>query len=203
MAGEPAGGPLVLRELELSGIGVIRRAELTLPPGLTAITGETGAGKTMLLTALNWLAGSRADSSLVAGERAQVSAVFQVPDGHPAALAAAECGAVLEAGELIAARTVSAAGRSRAHLGGVAVPSGALAAAVGALVAVHGQSDQLRLRAAAEQRDLLDAFGEIDTTSFVQMYDAARAAAARLALNEGHDRQAAWDAEALERALRA
>jgi DNA repair protein RecN (Recombination protein N) len=191
----------MLRELELSGLGVIERAKLALPPGLTAITGETGAGKTMLLGALAWLAGARADSSLVAGERAQVSGVFSLPRDHPAAAAARAAGAALEAGELIAARTVTAQGRSRAHLGGVAAPSAALAASVGRLVAVHGQADQSRLRSPAEQRDLLDAFGGVETAAFAQLHDAAQAASARLAALDSQDRDAAWEAEALRRAL--
>ncbi|MDR0627634.1 MAG: AAA family ATPase, partial [Bifidobacteriaceae bacterium] len=94
----------MLRELELSGLGVIEHAAVTLPPGLTAITGETGAGKTMALSALGLLAGARADSAVVRGERASVSAVFELPAGHPAALAASQAGAQLEDGELIAAR---------------------------------------------------------------------------------------------------
>ncbi|MDR1119063.1 MAG: DNA repair protein RecN, partial [Bifidobacteriaceae bacterium] len=191
----------MLRELELASLGVIEQAQLAFPPGLTAITGETGAGKTMLLGALGWLAGARADSSLVAGARAQVSGVFQVPEGHPAAQAAQAAGAALEAGELIAARTVTAQGRSRAHLGGVAVPSAALAASVGRLVAVHGQSDQLRLKSPAEQRDLLDAYGQLDVSEYGELYDAAAQAAARLAAWEGQDSQAAWEADALRRAV--
>ncbi|MDR2347839.1 MAG: DNA repair protein RecN [Bifidobacteriaceae bacterium] len=192
----------MLRELEINSLGVIQRAKLALPPGLTAITGETGAGKTMLLGALAWLAGGRADSSLVAGERAQVSGVFQLPPEHPAAHAARAAGAELEDGELIAARSVSAQGRSRAHLGGVAAPSTALAASIGQLVAVHGQADQLRLRSPAQQRDLLDAFGGVETAAFRQLHDAAEAASARLAAIESQDREAVWEADALRRALR-
>ncbi|MDR2252734.1 MAG: DNA repair protein RecN [Bifidobacteriaceae bacterium] len=192
----------MLRELDLTSLGVIEHASLTFAPGLTAITGETGAGKTMLLGALAWLAGARADSSLVGGERAQVSGVFVTPDGHPAACAAADAGAALEAGELIAARVVTAQGRSRAHLGGVAVPSSVLAASVGRLVAVHGQSDQLRLRSAAEQRDLLDAFGGVDTSRFQRLHSAVQAAQARLAQLDSQNREAAWEADALRRAVR-
>jgi DNA repair protein RecN (Recombination protein N) len=192
----------LLRELELASLGVITHARLTLPPGLTVVTGETGAGKTMLLGALAWLVGGRADSSLVAGDRAQVSGVFQVTSEHAASRAAEDAGAAVEDGELIAARTVTANGRSRAHLGGVAVPSAALAASVGQLVAVHGQSDQLRLKSTAEQRDLLDAFGGVDVTEFVQAHGAARAVLAQLAALESQDREAVWEADALRRSVR-
>jgi DNA repair protein RecN (Recombination protein N) len=192
----------VLRELRLSGLGVIEQAEVTLPPGMTVITGETGAGKTMLLSALGLLAGGRADSAQVRGDRARVSGVFGLPSGHPVAAAAAAAGATVEDGELIAARHLIAAGRSRAHLGGVPVPSSVLASTVGRLIAVHGQSDQSRLRSAAQQRDLVDRYGGVDLTEYQALYDAAATAQRRLDSLEDQDRQSAFEADSLARALR-
>ncbi|MDR1635458.1 MAG: DNA repair protein RecN [Bifidobacteriaceae bacterium] len=192
----------MLRELRVSGLGVIKQAEVTLPAGLTVITGETGAGKTMLLAALGLLAGGRADSAVVEGASAQVSAVFELPPGHPVAQAAIRVGAALEDSELIAARRLTAAGRSRAHLGGVPVPSSVLADTVGWLVCVHGQGDQQRLRSPSQQRDLLDAFGGIDLTAYQALHDAAGAAHLRLRRWEDQDRRSAFEADSLARAIR-
>ncbi|MDR2374071.1 MAG: DNA repair protein RecN [Bifidobacteriaceae bacterium] len=192
----------MLRELRLSGLGVIASAEVALGPGMTVITGETGAGKTMLLSALGLLAGARADPAVVRGERAQVSGVFELPPEHPVALAAADAGGGVEDGELIAARRLNANGRSRAHLGGVPVPSSALAATVGWLVAVHGQSDQLRLRSTAQQRELLDAFGGVDLSEYQRLHDAVAAVRLKLQRLEDQDRQSAFEADALARAVR-
>ncbi|MDR2564856.1 MAG: DNA repair protein RecN [Bifidobacteriaceae bacterium] len=192
----------MLRELKLTGLGVIEQAEVALPPGLTAITGETGAGKTMLLSALGLLAGGRADSGVVRGDQAQVAAVFELPPEHPVAKAAAEAGAAVEDGELIAARRVAAQGRSRAHLGGVPVPSSVLASTIGWLVTVHGQADQLRLRSPALQRDLLDAFGGVDLTEYQALHDAAVSARQKLKRLEDQDRQSAFEADSLARAIR-
>ncbi|MDR1189338.1 MAG: DNA repair protein RecN [Bifidobacteriaceae bacterium] len=192
----------MLRELRLSGLGVIEQAEVTLPPGMTVITGETGAGKTMLLSALALLAGARADSAVVRGERAQVSAIFGLPRGHPVAGVAAEAGAAIEDDELIAARQLTASGRSRAHLGGVPVPSSVLGSTVGQLIAVHGQSDQLRLRSAAQQRELVDAYGGVDLSDYQALYDAAASARQRLERLQDQDRQSAFEADSLRRAVK-
>ncbi|MDR0366850.1 MAG: AAA family ATPase, partial [Bifidobacteriaceae bacterium] len=86
----------MLSELELAGLGVIETAQISFPPGMTVISGETGAGKTMLLNALAWLVGARADSSLVRAERAQVSGVFTIPPAHQAAELAVASGAAVE-----------------------------------------------------------------------------------------------------------
>jgi len=140
---------------------VIEDAALNLSPGLSVITGETGAGKTMLLNALRALLGQRTDPALVrhGAEQATVEGVWQLDSGHPATLQAEQAGGLVDDGALLAVRTFTAKGRSRAALGGVSVPAGLLGQVVGALVAIHGQADQLRLRQAAQQRDLLDAAG--------------------------------------------
>jgi DNA repair protein RecN (Recombination protein N) len=151
----------VLTEMRIEGLGVIDAATLDLHPGLTVITGETGAGKTMVVTGLHLLSGGRADASRVRSgtDRAVVEGRFRLAEGSPAALLAAEVGARTdEDGSLIASRTVTADGRSRAHLGGRAVPAGVLADLADGMLALHGQNDQLRLLRAGEQRAVLDRF---------------------------------------------
>lgn len=149
----------MLAEMRIQGLGVIDDATLELDPGLTVLTGETGAGKTMVVTGLSLLGGGRADVSRVAegARRAVVEGRFTA---DAAALAVAdEVGADAdEDGTLIAIRTVGADGRSRAHLGGRSVPVGVLARLAEATLAVHGQNDQLRLLRPVEQRALLDRF---------------------------------------------
>ena len=153
--------------MRIEGLGVIDEATLDLHPGLTVVTGETGAGKTMVVTGLHLLGGGRADASRVrsGADRAVVEGRFRPPHGSPAAGLAGEVGARTdEDGSLIASRTVTADGRSRAHLGGRAVPAGVLAELADGLLAVHGQNDQLRLLRPGEQRAVLDRFaGEVVT----------------------------------------
>ncbi|WP_133829856.1 DNA repair protein RecN [Actinomycetospora succinea] len=167
----------MLAELRIQGLGVIEDATLDLHPGLTVVTGETGAGKTMVVTGLHLLGGGRADSSRVrrGATRAMVEGRFLLPpaetDAEPpgdedadeaprsALHLAADAGAALDDdGSLIAARTVSADGRSRAHLGGRSVPMAVLGDVTDAALAVHGQHEALRLLRAAEQRAVLDRF---------------------------------------------
>ena len=157
--------------MRIQGLGVIDEATLDLHPGLTVITGETGAGKTMVVTGLHLLSGGRADASRVrsGADRAVVEGRFQLPEASPAAALAVEVGARTdEDGSLIASRTLTADGRSRAHLGGRSVPAGVLADLSDGLLALHGQNDQLRLLRAGEQRAVLDRFaGAAVATSLV------------------------------------
>lgn len=161
----------MLAELEIRGLGVIDRAQLPLSAGFTAITGETGAGKTMVVTALGLLLGGRGSAQLVrqGADRARVEGRVVVPaDGEIAAqvdeaggeldIAANDDGTVPE-GELVLARQVLQSGRSRAWLGGQSVPAGKLGEVGAQLVTVHGQSEQLRLAQESVQREALDAFG--------------------------------------------
>jgi DNA repair protein RecN (Recombination protein N) len=151
----------VLIEMRIQGLGVIDEASIELHRGLTVDTGETGAGKTMVVTGLHLLSGGRAEASRVRTgvDRAVVEGRFHTPSGSPAAEVAANAGADPdEDGSLIAVRTVSTDGRSRAHLGGRSVPVGVLAELSEQLIAVHGQNDQLRLTRPAEQRAVLDRF---------------------------------------------
>lgn len=150
----------------MQGLGVIADAVLPLGAGFTAITGETGAGKTMVVTGLGLLLGQRADSGAVRAGAAQasVAGVWIVPESGDVADIVADAGGELEpagsgAAELYVSRTLSAEGRSRASVGGRAAPAGVLSALAEELVVVHGQSEQLRLRSSAAQRDALDRFG--------------------------------------------
>jgi DNA repair protein RecN (Recombination protein N) len=150
----------VLEEMRIRGLGVIDDAVLELSPGLTVITGETGAGKTMVVTGLGLLFGGRADAGAVRSEGAGalVEGRLRLPADHLALERAREAGAELEDGELLLSRTVSSEGRSRAHLGGRSVPVGVLGELAESCLAVHGQSDQSRLLRPAHQRAALDRF---------------------------------------------
>jgi DNA repair protein RecN (Recombination protein N) len=149
----------MIHEISIHDLGVIQSATLALTPGFTAVTGETGAGKTMVVSALGLLLGDRADSGVVrhAAERALVSGRWSVTD--PTVLErVGELGGVVDDGELVVTRSVSSEGRSRVVIGGAATPVGALGDIGDHLVAIHGQSEQLRLRSQTAQRDSLDRF---------------------------------------------
>jgi DNA repair protein RecN (Recombination protein N) len=150
----------VIEEIRIRDLGVIDDAVLPLHPGLTVLTGETGAGKTMVVSGLGLLLGGRGDAGLVrtGADRAVVEGLAQLPDGHPALRRAEQAGADVGDG-LVLVRSVQADGRSRAHVGGRSAPVGLLAELAEHLVAVHGQADQWRLRRSDEHREVLDAFG--------------------------------------------
>src|SRR3954447_15920991 len=148
--------------MRIRGLGVIDDAVLELGPGLTVITGETGAGKTMVVTGLGLLFGGRADTGVVRPgvARALVEGRLTLGPADPATLRALEAGgggggratlraleagAELDDGALLLARSVSGEGRSRAYVGGRAVPASVLAELAESSLAVHGQSDQSRL----------------------------------------------------------
>ena len=162
----------MIEELRISDLGVIADTTLELAAGLTVLTGETGAGKTMVVTALGLLLGARADTAVIrtGADVAVVEGVLRVrPDGVVADRAV-EAGAVLEEDRLLVARTVSAAGRGRAHAGGRSVPVTVLGELVGEQVTVHGQSEQLRLRSGAEQRRILDGYAGEHVASVLRLY---------------------------------
>lgn len=164
--------------MRIQGLGVIADATLELHPGLTVVTGETGAGKTMVVTGLHLLGGGRAESSRVRSGtgKAVVEGRFEPGVTSLAARLAAEAGAELdEDGSLIAVRTVNADKGSRAHLGGRSVPVSVLADLSDALLAVHGQNDQLRLLRPAEQRAVLDRFAGEAVTGPLAEYRRVRA----------------------------
>ena len=162
----------MLEQIRIRGLGVIDDAELELGPGFTAVTGETGAGKTMVLTGLGLLMGGRADAGAVrsGADRAVVEGRVRVDPAGPAAKRAAEAGAELDDGDLLLSRAVSAEGRSRAHLGGRSVPVGVLAELADDLVAVHGQGDQRRLLGPTRQREALDRFAGTSVTEPLSAY---------------------------------
>lgn len=160
--------------LRLESLGVIEEAELELGPGFTVITGETGAGKTMVVTALGLLRGERADLALVrrGSDRARIEASV-VPTPEVTALVEEAGGQVDD--ELVLARVLTSQGRSRALAGGTTVPAGLLSRLSDSLVAVHGQSDQQRLVRPQEQRHALDRFAGEDVASLLQQYQPAYA----------------------------
>ncbi|MGW2921065.1 DNA repair protein RecN [Streptomyces angustmyceticus] len=146
--------------MRIRSLGVIDDAVVELSPGFTAVTGETGAGKTMVVTSLGLLLGGRADPALVriGAKSAVVEGRIGVGPQAPAAVRAEEAGAELDDGALLISRTLSAEGRSRAHVGGRSVPVGLLAELADDLVAVHGQTDQQGLLRPARQRQALDRY---------------------------------------------
>ncbi len=149
----------MLREIRIRNLGVIADAELELVPGLNVVTGETGAGKTMLVQGLGLLLGSRADTALVraGSDAAGVEGTVALPPEHPIRHRVEELGGYVE-DDLVLARTMTADGRSRAQVAGRATPAGVLAEFGESLVAVHGQADQWRLRRPDQHREALDTF---------------------------------------------
>ncbi|QWW18760.1 DNA repair protein RecN [Schaalia sp. 19OD2882] len=149
----------MIHSIDISGLGVIESASLEFGPGLTVLTGETGAGKTMVLTSLKLLLGGRADPGWVRRGASRASVDGVVDATADLAARVEDLGGVVEDGEVVVSRTVQGQGRSRAHVGGRAVPASVLGDLIGSLVTIHGQSDQLRLASTQVQRETLDAFG--------------------------------------------
>ena len=174
----------MIEEILIRDLGVISEAKLEFGPGLTVLTGETGAGKTMVLNALGLLLGERSDSSAIrkGQEQAFVEGRWLLADS--ALTRIRELGIELEDAELLVNRSVSAEGRSRAALSGKSVPVGILSEIGEQLVVVHGQSDQIRLRSAAAQREALDQFAGENLskvmTEYTSVYANWKQAASRL-----------------------
>ncbi len=148
----------MLEQLRIKNLGVIRDAVLDFSPGFTVLTGETGAGKTMVFRSLGLLFGGKSDASLIStgAEQASVEADVIVNGSITGQLT--ELGAELDGQMVILSRQVNAGGRSRAFAGGVSVPAGTISELGEELIAVHGQSDQIRLTKGDQQRLLLDRF---------------------------------------------
>jgi len=165
----------MIEEIVIRDLGVIAEATLPLGPGFTAVTGETGAGKTMVVTALGLLLGDRADAGTVRQGQPQssVEGRWVIDPVGPVAERVREAGGDLDGPELILGRTVSSEGRSRAVVGGRSAPAGVLSDLRSALVVVHGQSDQVRLRSAVAQRDALDRFAGPDLAEALGVYQHA------------------------------
>ena len=156
----------MLGQLAIRDVVLIDRLELEFEPGLGVLTGETGAGKSILLDSLGLALGARAESGLVRSgqESASVSAELMLPPGHPALALLAEQGIESEPGEpLLLRRTLRADGGSRAFIGGTSVPVATLREVGALLVEIHGQHDDRGLLNARGHRALLDNFGRIST----------------------------------------
>ncbi|MDQ0937831.1 DNA repair protein RecN [Streptomyces turgidiscabies] len=197
----------VLEEMRIRSLGVIDDAVVELSPGFTAVTGETGAGKTMVVTSLGLLLGGRADAALVriGARNAVVEGRITVPPGGAAVLRAEEAGAELDDGALLISRTVSAEGRSRAHLGGRSVPVGVLAELADELVAVHGQTDQQGLLKLSRQRAALDRYAgdavAAPLTKYAEAYRRLRAVSNELDEITTRARERAQEADMLRYGL--
>ncbi len=155
----------MLEEVRISGLGVIDEAVLELSPGFNVVTGETGAGKTMVVSGLGLLFGGRADPSRIrpGAERATVEGRLRTdPDGEVARQVSNAGGDLDDDATVVLTRSVSAEGRSRAFAGGRSVPVSLLTYLADDLVAVHGQADQQKLLKAGRQRQALDRFAGPD-----------------------------------------
>ena len=194
----------MIEEIRIRGLGVIDDAVLEPHAGFTAVTGETGAGKTMVLTGLGLLLGGRADSAVVRGDRAEIEGRIV---GAPTSVLdrVGDAGGDLDEGVVVLARTVASGGRSRAFLGGRSVPVSVLAELSDDLVAVHGQSDQQRLLAPARQRAALDRYAgdavAAPLARYRAAYDRLRVVERDLVEITAHARERAQEADLLRHGL--
>ena len=199
----------MLEEVRITGLGVIDDAILELSPGFNVVTGETGAGKTMVVSGLGLLFGGRADPARVrpGAERASVDGRLRVDPRGAVARQVNEAGGDLddEGGALIISRSVSAEGRSRAYAGGRSVPVSLLTYLADDLVAVHGQADQQQLLKPARQREALDRFAGPEhaavLTDYQRCYQRLRDIRGELAELTSQARDRAREAEDLRRGL--
>ena len=162
----------MIDEISIRRLGVIGEATLPLGPGFTALTGETGAGKTMVVTALGLLLGDRADSGVVrlGSDQALVEGRWRVDPEGGVAERVRDAGGDIDGDELILSRSLSSEGRSRAVVGGRSAPVGVLTEIGQQLVVVHGQSDQLRLKSATAQREALDRYAGAELAAVLGDY---------------------------------
>lgn len=162
-----------LEEITIRSIGVIESSTLEISKGLTVLSGETGAGKTMILTALNLILGGKSDSSLVrkGSERLIASGKFSIPKMSEALFE----DLLIEDGELVITRTVASDGKSKATTNGVSVTASMLNSYGENLVEVHAQAANQNITKSARQRELVDRYANLDLTPYV------------LVLNRYHD----------------
>ena len=199
----------MLEEVRITGLGVIEDAVLELSSGFTVVTGETGAGKTMVVTGLGLMFGGRADPARVrpGAERATVEGRLRIDPGGRVAQQVLEAGGELddEGGSLIVSRSVSAEGRSRAYAGGRSVPVSLLTYLADDLVAVHGQADQQQLLRPGRQRQALDRYAGSELhavlTDYQRAYQRHREVRAELDELTRAARERAAEAEDLRRGL--
>ena len=174
----------MLEELEIHNLGPIRSALIAPAGGMTAITGETGAGKSMLLSAIRLISGGPSDGGRVSvgAQEAWAQGVCEVAASPAAVAAAREAGFEPEDGELFLSRKVPASGRSRSMLSGRSVPRSVLASVAAELVTIHGQADQLRIATVSRQREFLDRYAgdEVALAAYGKTWNALRAMDERL-----------------------
>jgi DNA repair protein RecN (Recombination protein N) len=199
----------MLEEVRITGLGVIDDAVLELSPGFTVVTGETGAGKTMVVTGLGLLFGGRADPARVrpGAQRAVVEGRLTIDADGKVARQVDEAGGELDddGAALVISRSVSAEGRSRAHAGGRSVPVSLLTYLADDLVAVHGQSDQQQLLRAGRQREALDSYAgpglAVVLADYQRAYQRHRDTRAELAELTEQARERIAEADGLRQAL--
>jgi DNA repair protein RecN (Recombination protein N) len=207
----------MIHELRIRALGVIDEAVIPFAPGLTVLTGETGAGKTMVLTGLGLIRGDKPDAGLVrtGADHADVDAEWRLPVGADAGWARGVLDRLAEAGGsceadgdelvLLLGRSVASSGRSRAFAGGRTVPASTLAEVGELLMAVHGQADQLLIRDPRRQRELLDLFAGRDVlalrSSYAKDFTAWRAATRELSDLLGHRQEREREAALLRHGI--
>lgn len=175
-------GAGMLEQIRIRSLGVIEQAEIDFAPGFTALTGETGAGKTMVLTALGLVLGNKADASLVrtGAERMAVAATFSLDTPEAVSIVDGQ-GGEIEDGRVVLARMISSDGKTRALIGGASTPASVLTELGEELISIHAQLSSTRLLKPARQRQLIDRFGKLDaqvaaySQAFTQLRDAERA----------------------------
>jgi DNA repair protein RecN (Recombination protein N) len=195
----------LIEQIRIRDLGVISDAQLDLGPGLTVLTGETGAGKTMVLNALSLLLGSRSDSSSIrkGQDQAFVEGRWLLPKDALDRITAS--GIDVEDQELIVSRSVSSEGRSKASVSGRSVPVGILSEIGEHLVVVHGQSDQIRLKSASAQREALDQFAGSELAGlaleYAEVFAAWKQASNRLELLTSESASRAREADQIRAAV--
>lgn len=193
----------MLARLSIRDIVLIERLDIDFLKGLAVLTGETGAGKSILLDAFALALGGRGDASLVrhGAEQGQVTAAFDVPKKHPASAILRENG-LDDTGEMILRRVQFADGRTRAFLNDQAISVQTLKAVGTTLVEIHGQHDERALVDTATHRRLLDAFAalEKDVSAVETLWDARRSARAALDEHRAGMERAAREADYLRHA---
>ena len=159
-----------LEEIHIKNIGVITQANLEFNKGLTVLTGETGAGKTMVLTALNLVLGGKSESSLVRSgeERLTASALFSIPKKKVVEFE--NLGIEIEEGTLTISRSVTRDGKSKAVASGVSVSAGSLSDASDHLIEIHGQNSGISITKGSRQRELLDRYAGKPLISILEKY---------------------------------
>ena len=165
----------MLEEIVIKDLGIIKDATLTFSKGLTCITGETGAGKTMVLSALGLLLGKRSDSNIVRSgtQSTSVEGCFYINGNKIVESIIEDAGGTVEDGQLYVNRTVFSDGRSKASAGGKGTPASVLSSIGDILVSIHGQSDQVRLKSATAQREALDGYDKTKMQPVIDAYKLA------------------------------